>query len=193
MLQCLFCMTNKPFFQKGIEVVVRRWLQIRCCWKFRKFHWKTPLFESPFNKFVVFFLRPTVFLEKDSNTGVFLWNSMKFLGTTFLQNISGSYFWYNSISFSTWHTLHMLLQNINWNCWKCKCSLSQFQFVWIRNFLWICNNFHICEHETKNLWLHKYWLRNFEFQISNFNLRIPRIKNAWFPGYCFYMNSNIYR
>ena len=42
----------------------------RCSEKFRKFHSKTPMLESGFNKIVV--SRPTTLLKGDSNTGVFL-------------------------------------------------------------------------------------------------------------------------
>ena len=54
---------NQPFIDP---------LQNRCSWIIRKIHRKKPVLESLFNKDAV--LRTFNFINKDSDTGIFLWN-----------------------------------------------------------------------------------------------------------------------
>ena len=58
---------NQPFIDP---------LQNRCSWIIRKIHRKIPVLESLFNKDAV--LRTFNFINKDSDTGIFLWNLENF-------------------------------------------------------------------------------------------------------------------
>ena len=63
----------------------------KCSWKFRRFHRKAPLLESLFNKDAA--LQACHFINKNSNTGILLWNFRNFYKHLFWRTSANDCFW----------------------------------------------------------------------------------------------------